>query len=126
MKLGQICFGNPSQEFQLDSEPYGSIVYALLVELGFDNYGHPETSNRHMGFSTELENSFDETTRCYRVDQYEIRPYYWGEDESLMDLPNLVNKNIGLEISWYKYCGRGMSCNKNLSSQEFCKQLRGK
>ena len=45
-----------------------------------------------------------------KVPEVEWRPYYWGDDEAVAELPNFAFE--GVEIRWYKYPGRGMSTNK--------------
>lgn len=37
----------------------------------------------------------------------------------LVVVPNFKHKKTGLEIRWYKYIGRGMSCNQNVSEKQF-------
>lgn len=44
-----------------------------------------------------------------------VRPYYWGDSESIAQLPNFVHIPSGLEISWYKYPLRNSYCNKDIS-----------
>jgi hypothetical protein len=41
------------------------------------------------------------------------RPYYWGDDEVEMELPNFQLEGNQFEIRWYKHCWRGVSCNIN-------------
>lgn len=49
---------------------------------------------------------FSNTGNNFKNDTFEVRAYYWGADEEEMKKPNFKYKNI--EISWYKYLGRGM------------------
>jgi hypothetical protein len=45
------------------------------------------------------------------------RPYYWGDDEKIMDLPNL--EVGGAKIFWYKHPGRGMYTDVDWNSDEW-------
>lgn len=62
----------------------------------------------------------------YKTDIFEMRAYYWGEcicdnqDNSTdcpVHLPNFVCEDF--ELIWYKYLGRGMEMNKNISANDF-------
>lgn len=61
----------------------------------------------------EFDSPFDNTGACFKNDVFEVRAYYWGDDEALEKLPNFRCEDV--EVSWYKYLGRGMSVNKPLS-----------
>lgn len=37
------------------------------------------------------------------------RPYCWNDESPETELPNLVSGEV--KIRWYKYPGRGLSCN---------------
>jgi hypothetical protein len=54
-----------------------------------------------------------------KIPGIEVRPYYWGEDEKEAEKPNFKFKDV--EIRWYKYPGRGMSCNVDWSEKEWRK-----
>lgn len=49
---------------------------------------------------------FSNTGNNFKNDTFEVRAYYWGDDDEEYNKPNFKYKNI--EISWYKYLGRGM------------------
>ncbi len=47
----------------------------------------------------------------------EVRAYYWGADADEAAKPNFVFRDV--EIRWYKYTGRGMSCIHDLSPEKW-------
>lgn len=55
---------------------------------------------------THMESPFRNTGQQYINDTFEVRAYYWGDDEEKLELPNFVYKD--LSVWWYKHCGRGV------------------
>ena len=41
------------------------------------------------------------------------------DDDGLYEMPNFWYKSLDFKVRWYKYIGRGMEKNKNLSDDEF-------
>jgi len=67
-------------------------------------YGYPLDSDYDFyGFDNEI---------------FTIRPYYWGEDDEIENLPNFLYKPTGFEIEWYKYAFRAASMNQDLNEQQ--------
>lgn len=119
LEMGNLLFGHSRGAFSIDREVYEPMFQRFLDEAGFDFYGIPcdETPNRSLvirtsGSMVEAEN-----------DTFIIRPYYWGEDEKISNLPNFVYKPKGIEIRWYKYALRNAYCSHNLSVKEFGEML---
>lgn len=53
----------------------------------------------------------------YKNDTFEVHAYDWSLDESSSPmLPNFKYNDI--EISWYKYLGRGMWINRKITPEE--------
>ena len=96
-ELGQMCFGNPTGEYEMP-EYTVALFFGLWREIGrvYWNRNQEEFSN-------------------YGSDDPEIpgivvNAYWWGAD----DTPESARPNFtfgDVEIRWYKYPGRGMSCN---------------
>ena len=102
MELGNLMFGNSRGEYAVEPrEEYQEAFARFLDKLGFDYHGHDERGNG-------MDNAV-----------FTIRPYYWGEDESIAELPNFVYKPTGLEISWYKYPMRDAYSNQDVSMKDF-------
>jgi hypothetical protein len=53
----------------------------------------------------------------YETDVFQMRAYYWGDDETIAALPNF--KCGDFEIEWYKYAGRGMVMNQDIDANRF-------
>ena len=105
MELGNLMFGNSRGIYHVSPrEIYQDIFCDFLKRNGFDYYGYRDVDHADWEFET---------------DKFIIRPYYWGEDEDLADLPNFVYKPTGLEISWYKYPMRDAYSNQDVSPEAF-------
>ena len=61
----------------------------------------------------------------YKNDTFEVHAYDWGWDyEKDTEEPQSPNfKWRDLEITWYKYCGRGFSLNRPTTHQELALML---
>lgn len=82
---------NPSDEL---------VISALKsIEESLDVYMWNKTQKKYSS-------PFRNTGNSFKNDVFEVSAYYWGADEKEMEKPNFKYKNI--EISWYKYLGRGM------------------
>jgi hypothetical protein len=49
-------------------------------------------------------------------DTFSMRAYYWGDDEAEQAKPNFKCGDI--EVCWYKYLGRGMTINREVTEAE--------
>lgn len=91
---------NPSDEL---------VISALKsIEESLDVYMWNKTQNNY-------NSPFGNTGNSFKNDVFEVNAYYWGADEKEIEKPNFKYKNI--EISWYKYLGRGM-CIPEMSYEE--------
>lgn len=71
----------------------------------------------------------------FRNPKFELNPYMWDyvheeeggecncEGECPDTRPQFRHYATGLEISWYKYLGRGMGSNKSLTALEFYRDV---
>ena len=73
------------------------VLGAIEDALEFYIYNNPEE---------DYVSPFENTGDSFKNDVFEVNAYYWGDDKKEMEKPNFKYKNI--EISWYKYLGRGM------------------
>lgn len=95
-ELGQAVFGQPSQELECPMH-----VVAVLRSL----------AQQWEVIRSQDPNPFDNTGAFYECEGLSVQAYSWNED---VEQPwNLRWEDI--EISWYKYLGRGMSINKEVS-----------
>lgn len=82
-------------------KPSEELVVSALraIEEALDIYMWNKTQENYVS-------PFGNTGDSFKNDVFEVNAYYWGDDEKEMKKPNFKYKNI--EISWYKYLGRGM------------------
>lgn len=81
---------------------YEKLFHAFLERSGFDEGGY--IVNEELANSTTLEYGFENNV-------FSLIPYYWGDDEDIMKLPNFKYKPSGLEIRWYNCPFRDAYCN---------------
>lgn len=101
-ELGQAIFGQPSHQFDVPM-----IMDAVL------NYISEELS-RVRG---NMEQDTPDDPFCnsgpsgnYESEVFSVHAYDWGDDDQPWNF-----KCGDVEISWYKYCGRGMSSNVEIT-----------
>jgi len=105
-ELGQMCFGQPSQE--LECPTYVEAALEYLAESFFYNK------------DISVENPFRNTGWQWSNKVFEVNAYNWDEDK--IQPFNFKYKDI--EVSWYKYLGRGMSINREVTEIECWKMLK--
>lgn len=105
-ELGQALFGNPTGSYALP-EYVEALFFHILSEISrvYWNLNQESWSCRY--------------TSDPGIPGLTVRPYYWGEDEDESVKPNFVFSDV--EIRWYKYTGRGMSCSHELTEKEWVK-----
>lgn len=94
-ELGQIAFGQPWKPL----EP----SYELQAAMAFFAEMMPSDENPFSNSGARLDTV-----------AFSAHAYSWNEDEE----QQFNFKWRDLEVSWYKYQGRGMSCNRNPSIAE--------
>ena len=101
-EIGQMLYGQPYQSYD-----YSNLLKAALSAIS-------EEWDRVMWniYQEEVSNPFGNTGVKWKCDEFEIEAYNWDEDTA--QPYNFKWKDI--EVSWYKYLGRGMSCNKKVSN----------
>lgn len=108
-ELGQMCFGQPSQELAVSN-----ILEAALREISREWDRVMWNINQK-----ELANPFENTGAKWKCNDFEVEAYDWNdENEQAYNF-----KWNDIKISWYKYLGRGMSPNREISNDEISKML---
>jgi len=97
-EMGQAAFGQPPQAFECPTH----VEKALRV-----------LSERWYALRPTNDNPFANTGAAYHTDGLAIAAYSWSEDDQPW---NFQWQDI--EVSWYKYLGRGMSINRDVSEEE--------
>ena len=67
------------------------------------------------------DNPFDNSGASYTGKVLEVHAYDWGIDDEDGLGPNFIWRD--LNVYWYKYHGRGMSCSREISRKEVCEML---
>ena len=96
LELGQALFGNPTGDYDLP-EYAGAMWFVIWSEIA-RVYSNRTQQPFNIKYGTNPE-----------IPGIEVRAYYWGADPIEATKPNFTLE--GVEIRWYKYVGRGMTCN---------------
>ena len=108
-ELGQMIFGQPSQVY--DCPEY---IEALLRGISSELERVMWNNNQE-----EYSSPMDNTGQQFKNDTFEANAYSWNDE---VEQPyNFKYKDI--EISWYKYLGRGMSINKPITKKQAVKMF---
>ena len=92
-ELGNILFGNSMGIYPIERDEIQEIFWSYFEE-DFDY---------HMYYLDENDKEHTTDRGGYENDIFVANPYYWGDDDDIMDEPNFIYKPEGIEISWYKY-----------------------
>jgi hypothetical protein len=107
-ELGQMIFGQPTQVYDCP-EYIESLLRGISSELERVMWNNKKQYNSPM----------DNTGEQFKNDTFEVNAYSWNDEE---EQPyNFKYKDI--EISWYKYLGRGMSINKPITEKQAVKMF---
>jgi len=121
-ELGQMVFGQPWQEQGCPDH----------LETALNAIRHFMDVNKTTGSGSDFNTTpFDNSGDKYKNDEFEVNAYdwtdcncgAWWEDRPQECTcgwePQEYNfKWRDIEVSWYKYLGRGMSVNRKVSPQE--------
>lgn len=99
-ELGQALFGQPHKEFSVPA-----IWEAALAQI--EKELDRVMWNRHQ---RDYASPFGNTGESFECPVFSVYAYSWGDDDQPFNF-----KWKGIEISWYKYLGRGMSANIELT-----------
>lgn len=103
-ELGQALFGQPTQEYEADNL-MDAAINLLADEL-----------NRVLGNVTQrhpIDSPFSNTGARFDTDGLSVHAYSWSDDDQPWNL-----KCGEVEVSWYKWSGRGMSVNKPMTPDD--------
>lgn len=134
IEIGNLIFGNSRGDYCVSRDKWEEAFLKFLTQCGFDSYGHINDEEIERLYCTTdyvpqiktLENGtqYTEHVHLFSNDTFELRPYYWGDNEVLANKPNFVYKPDLVEISWYKYPLRDSYSNKQLTFKYFCDMLK--
>ena len=103
LELGQAIFGQPVQEYDCPL-PIIALLEGIDSEL-----------DRVMWNNTQEDypSPFSNTGNKFKNDTFEVEAYSWDDDRQEY---NFKYKDI--QISWYKYLGRGTTINREVTPAE--------
>lgn len=111
-ELGQMVFGQPYKEFEVG--PYVKAALAMIdremERVWFNTHGHNDP------YSSPFGNHGSQYEEC---SEFKVHSYDWGDEEQPWNF-----KWGDIEISWYKYLGRGMSANQMITPDMGATMLR--
>ena len=103
-ELGQAIFGQPTKECQVGWElESGLEMIRHYLDIAFDLDGDP----------------FDNSGAAFKCAVFEVESYSWNDE---VEQPYNF-KWRDLEVSWYKYFGRGMSVNRVPKAREITEMI---
>ncbi len=108
-ELGQAAFGQPYKQYKCSN-----LLTAALHEIESELCRVQENINQY-----DYPSPFENTGNRFKCGVFEVEAYLWNED-----IPQPYNfKWRDLEVSWYKYLGRGMSVNRIVKPNEISEML---
>jgi len=99
LELGQMLFGNPTQEYPVPREdwvrgPFEILCFHILtIQQPYKTDGSPKSQEELYWEEEQKEKYYSQfygSTDVYDFsnDFFTIRSYYWGDDEDEMEKPN--------------------------------------
>ncbi len=107
-ELGQMVFGQPYKEFAVSNIVEAALVF-IQERLDVIKWNIEQK---------EFDSPFGNTGNGFKNDTFEAYAYSWSDEEQPFNF-----KWEDIEISWYKYLGRGMSANKEISADRASEML---
>jgi len=110
-ELGQMLFGQPPQQFECPE-----ILEAALAFIRND-------LSRVMWNLRQKDEPcpFGNSAASWRCEVFCVASYSWGDEGQPW---NFKHYPTSIEVSWYKYLGRGMSVNREVTPDEVSGLLR--
>jgi hypothetical protein len=102
-ELGQMIFGNPTQEYKVPRESWMNGPFQILIDAITE-----KTGEKDYGYTPHFSNDF-----------FIMRPYYWGDEEEEMELPNFEVPSENFKLTWYKYPFRSSYASEKLTPKRW-------
>jgi hypothetical protein len=103
-EIGQMMFGQPYQKYECSN-----LLQAALDMIDKELCRIMWNINQE-----EYKSPFQNTANSFKCDIFEVEAYSWNDDYK--QKYNFKYRDI--EISWYKYLGRGTSINRLISNDK--------
>ena len=108
--IAQAVFGQPTQQFECPD-----ILEAALTML------RHEMQRVLWNLKQGEVDPFGNGGESFDCGEMSVCAYYWGDEKQLW---NFRHPASDIEVSWYKYFGRGMSVNREVTADEAATLLR--
>lgn len=105
-EIGQAVLGNEWGEYELPT--HADLMWSGVMEEIYRVYWNRNQEQWDGRYDPEIPG-------------VTWRAYCWDDESPEADKPNLEFKDV--HICWYKYPGRGMSVNKEMSAEEWCQWM---
>lgn len=109
-ELGQMCFGQPFKRFA-GSELLEAALRSISNELDRVMWNIEQKE-----YASPFDNSGN--VPGFVCPTFSAHAYSWGDEEQPYNF-----KWRDVEISWYKWSGRGLSVNQNLTPEKIAEML---
>lgn len=104
LELGQMLFGNPTEEYPVPREKWVEGPFNILVDLIKE-----KTGDNNFGWVYDFSN-----------DCFTMRSYCWNfEDEEEAEKPNFEIPSENFKLTWYKYPFRGSYSSEKLNPKRW-------
>ncbi len=104
LELGQILFGgNLTEEYRVPREKWMGGPFQILIDAITE-----KTGEKDYGYTPHFSNDF-----------FTMRPYYWGDEEDEMELPNFEIPSENFRLTWYKYPFRSSYASEKLTPKRW-------
>ena len=104
LELGQMLFGNPTQEYPVPREKWMSGPFEILMDAIAE-----KTGDKNFIYSPDFSNDF-----------FTMRSYCWDyEDEEEAIKPNFEVPSENFSLTWYKYPFRGSYSSEKLNPKRW-------
>jgi hypothetical protein len=104
LELGQMLFGNPTQEYPVPREEWMSGPFEILMDAIAE-----KTGDKNFIYSPDFSNDF-----------FTMRSYCWDyEDEEEASKPNFEVPSENFSLTWYKYPFRSSYSSEKLNHKRW-------
>lgn len=105
-ELGQMLWGQPVQQYEVPPI-FDAALEGIRAELGRVMWNLRQRSGG---------DPFGNEGASFRCERFIAVGYSWNDERA--QPWNFKHLPTGIEVSWYKYAGRGMSANRALTPQD--------
>lgn len=121
MELGNLIFGHSRGQYEVPRGQWQDKFAELLDFFHLDYHG--VANEKSIDKMRKKHNVVINDRDGIRTPKFEINPYYWGDDDSIIYIPNFIYFPTEYELMWYKYPLRDSYANQDITFKEFCRMI---